>query len=368
MTLSSREVSVNHPELSWPTTPSPTEQVDGQRDDQHRGRTRVWPVVCVFATVRNEEKYLEAALDSVLSQQYPGQMRFVVSVGPSHDNTYGIAVECARRDPRLHVIENPQGLIPHGLNIAINAAPADTDIFVRFDGHTRLPGGYVHAMVDALLRTGADNVGGRMLPVGQAPLEQAIAFAMSHPLGIGGASFHVGGIEGPEETAYLGSFRKEAVIAAGLYDESFHRAEDWELNYRIRRNGGLVWFVPSIEVEYRPRSTWRALAKQFFDTGGWRRQVIAADRSTASLRYLAAPIAVVANTAGLLATVLGIITPWTWLTLGAIAPLGYLALVTIGGLTAARHLPWAARSRVPGVLTTMHMMWGLGFLKGPPTN
>lgn len=83
MTLSSREVSVNHPELSWPTTPSPTEQVDGQRDDQHRGRTRVWPVVCVFATVRNEEKYLEAALDSVLSQQYPGQMRFVVSVGPS---------------------------------------------------------------------------------------------------------------------------------------------------------------------------------------------------------------------------------------------------------------------------------------------
>ncbi|WP_245566808.1 glycosyltransferase family 2 protein [Jonesia quinghaiensis] len=351
--------------MASPTnTTQPATSVDSVKTSDHPHREQTWPVVCVFATVRNEERYLEAALDSVLGQHYPGQMRFVLSVGPSHDNTYGIAAEYSRKDPRLYVIDNPTGLIPHGLNTAINAAPRDTEMFIRFDGHTRLPENYVKTMVETLLRTGADNVGGRMRPVGKAPLEQAIAWGMSNRLGIGAASFHIGGVEGPEETAYLGSFRREAVEQAGLYDEQFHRAEDWELNYRIRRNGGLVWFKPDIEVEYRPRSTWRALARQFYDTGGWRREVIRKDRRTASLRYLAAPLATAANITGLALGILGLITPWWPLLLGLAAPCGYMLLITVGGLIESRGLPAAARIRVPGVLATMHMCWGAGFLRG----
>ena len=31
------------------------------------------------------------------------------------------------------------------------------------------------------------------------------------------------------------------------------RAEDWDLNYRIRAGGGRIWFTPDLRVTYRPR-------------------------------------------------------------------------------------------------------------------
>lgn len=328
------------------------------------------PRVCVIATVRNEERYIEAALDSVLSQEYPRPFTVIVSVGPSHDNTYGLLKEYATRDPRLVLVENPSGLIPNGLNIALAQTPSDTEVVVRFDGHTRLPSGYIMRMVGALERSGADNVGGMMKPVGKTSFEKAIAFAMSHPLGIGPASFHVGGIEGPEETAYLGTFRKSTLDNVGHYDEHFQRAEDWELNLRIRESGGLIWFTPDVQVEYRPRSNFTMLARQFGRTGQWRREVIRVNKRTASLRYLAPPLAVAAillgtvlALAGLVLGVLGQTWGW-WLTLGLAMPVGYGLLVLLGGGWVARGLPLKARLLTPLVLATMHLSWGGGFLFG----
>ncbi|WP_313277083.1 glycosyltransferase family 2 protein [Timonella senegalensis] len=338
------------------------EEAVGQRAE------RTLPKVCVVATVRNEERYLEGALESVLRQVYGGELSVVLSVGPSRDNTYGIAQEYALRDRRLTVVESPSGLIPNGLNIALSHVPSDALAVVRFDGHTRLPQGYVSAMVETLVRTGADNVGGVMHPVGTSPLEQAIAFAMSHRIGIGPASFHTGGIEGPEETAYLGTFRKEALDRVGNYDEYYERAEDWELNFRIRKSGGIVWFRPDVAVDYRPRSSFKALAKQFFHTGQWRREVMKNNRSTASLRYLAPPLAVLAITVGTLLGLVGASVGPSALMTGFAAPLGYALFALVGGLWAARELPPRARLRVPPVLATMHLCWGAGFLFGKATS
>ena len=53
-------------------------------------------------------------------------------------------------------------------------------------------------------RTGADNVGGIMAAEGVTPFEQAVARAMTSRLGVGNASFHTGGEEGPADTVYLG--------------------------------------------------------------------------------------------------------------------------------------------------------------------
>lgn len=328
------------------------------------------PRIVLIATVRNEEKYLEAALDSVLDQDYPRDFTVILAVGPSTDNTYGIASEYALRDPRIKIFENPTGLIPHGLNVALAQCPENTDVVIRFDGHTRLPKGYVRSMVSALLRTGAQNVGGLMKPVGKTAVEQAIALGMSHPLGIGPASFHVGGVEGPNETAYLGTFEMQALRQVGGYDEHFQRAEDWELNLRIRESGGLIWFVPEVEVQYRPRSSFKMLAQQFGRTGQWRREVIRKNAHTASLRYLAPPIAVAGILTGSVLALVGLVlwatgvTAGLWLTLGLVAPIGYLLLIGLGGLWAGRGLGLKARLLVPPVLATMHLSWGSGFLFG----
>ena len=78
---------------------------------------------------------------------------------------------------------------------------------------------------------------------------------------------------GPADTVYLGVYRREAIEKVGGYDETMLIAEDWELNYRIRAAGGLIWFTPDLKVTYRPRATLAALAKQQFRYGRWRRVV-----------------------------------------------------------------------------------------------
>ena len=73
---------------------------------------------------------------------------------------------------------------------------------------------------------------------------------------------------------YLGVFQKSALDAVGGYDERFTRAQDWELNYRLRKNGGVVYFDPELKVIYRPRSSLKKLALQYFEYGRWRRAVV----------------------------------------------------------------------------------------------
>ena len=95
-----------------------------------------------------------------------------------------------------------------------------------------------------------------MLAVGETPFEQAVARAYCSKVGLGGGSFHVGGSEGPAESVYLGVFRREVLERLGGFNDHYHRAQDWELNFRIRQAGELVWFSPDLAVTYRPRSSW----------------------------------------------------------------------------------------------------------------
>jgi len=83
---------------------------------------------------------------------------------------------------------------------------------------------------------------------------------MRSPLGVGSAKFHTGGEAGFVDTVYLGVFRRDALLAAGGFDERFTRAQDWELNFRLRQQGGKIYFDPKLKVTYRPRASFGALA------------------------------------------------------------------------------------------------------------
>ena len=133
---------------------------------------------------------------------------------------------------------------------------------------------------------------------GENDWEHAVAAAMTSKIGVGNAAFHTGGEAGPAETVYLGVFRREALEQQGGYNEEFIRAQDWELNFRIREAGGLIWFSPELKVQYRPRPSVRALAKQYKDYGRWRHVVARYHQGSINLRYLAPPTAVCAIAAG----------------------------------------------------------------------
>jgi hypothetical protein len=340
-----------------------------------RGSRGTLPHVAAVAVVRDEEPYLATAVEAVLDQTWAGPLDVVLAVGPSRDRTREIAEEFAARDPRVHVVDNPTGSRSEGLNLAVAQVAAltgsdDGDVVVRFDGHAVLPVGYVRHAVRVMGRTGADVVGGMMVPVGRTPFQRAVARAMAHPAGIGATSFHTGGEAGPAHTVYLGVFRRTALERVGGYDPTLVRAEDWDLNRRIRADGGVVWFDPELQVVYHPRTTARDLARQFWRTGMWRREIVRRHPTTASLRYLAPPALVLGLVASLVLGVAGLVdalvppAPTAWLGLALLAPLAYAIVVLTASAHAGLRQPRAVKLRLPVVLVVMHVAWGVGFLRG----
>ena len=314
-----------------------------------------WPPVSVVIPVLNEAKHLRESVHRILGQDYPGELEVVLALGPSKDGTDAVAAELAAHDPRVRTVRNPSGRTPSGLNAAIRAS--SNPVVVRVDGHGLLHAGYVRTAVRLLTETGAANVGGVMAAEGVTDFQKAVAAAMTSVFGVGGARFHTGGEAGPAETVYLGVFRREVLERLGGYDESFLRAQDWELNHRIRSAGGLVWFSPDLSVTYRPRSSLLALGRQYFHYGRWRRVVMRQHHGTVNARYLAPPVTVVACVIGLAAAPL---TPWA-----LVLPAGYGAGVVAASVLVGRGLPVRSRLALPAVLGTMHWSWGIGFLTSP---
>ena len=189
--------------------------------------------VSVVLPILNEERYLEDAITAILAQRYEGPLEVILALGPSTDRTNEIARALAVKDARVVLVENPSGRTAAALNLAI--AASQYAIICRIDGHAEVAPTYIDSAVKGMGETGAVNVGGIMAAKGVGAFERAVATAMRSPLGVGAARFHVGGKPGPADTVYLGVFKKAALLAVGGYDERFTRAQDWELNFRLRQ-------------------------------------------------------------------------------------------------------------------------------------
>ena len=310
--------------------------------------------ISVILPIRNEASYLKHSVSSILAQDFQGPIEVILAIGPSHDSTMEIAREIAYLDKRVVIVENPSGRTAAGLNLAI--ARSQYSNIVRIDGHSEIPHNYLTLTLEILEESGAVNVGGVMAAVGNNLFERSVARAMRSPLGVGASQFHTGGTAGPVDTVYLGAFRKEALLAIGGFDERFTRAQDWELNFRLRANGGLIHFDPRLVVIYRPRSSVNALARQYFEYGRWRRVISRHHEGTINYRYLAPPFTVVVNA---LSLILGILVSTIFL----LPVLIYALFILLASLVIGKSL--GEILSLPLILLTMHLSWGTGFLTSP---
>ena len=299
-----------------------------------------WPDVDVVMPILNEAAHLKAALAAVREQAYPGRLRAIMAIGPSTDGTEAVAADLAALDTDLVVVDNPTGKTPTALNLAIRAGKAP--VVVRVDGHSQLSGGYIEQAVTTLRRTGASNVGGMPVPVGTTPFEHAVAAATSSWMGTGGASYRTGGVEAEVDTVYLGVFDRAAIEAVGLFDKRLIRNQDYELDIRLRKAGGTVVFDPELWVGYTPRGSWKALAKQYFEYGQWKAEVLRLHPDSLKLRQV---VPAIVTSILAVCTALGLLNQRL---LGV--PLAYGALVALA----------TRKPRVAGVLATIHLAWGAG--------
>jgi succinoglycan biosynthesis protein ExoA len=341
-----------------------------QAGNYSSGEPVTLPAVSAVMPVLNEERHLAESVAAVLGQEYPGGFELVLAIGPSKDRTEAIARELAAADSRVTVVPNPTGQIATAMNAAVRTARHE--IITRIDAHSMLPDGYLRTAVQTLMQTGAADVGGWMAAEGVTPFQRAVAWAMTSPFGMGAAANHTGGEPGPADTVYLGVYRRSEIERVGGYDETMLIAEDWELNYRIRAAGGLIWFTPELKVTYRPRDTFRALARQQFRYGRWRHVVARRHPETVSLRYLAAPAVTALNFAGCALGIIGLeawlgynVPGLRWAILGWAVPVAYLAGTSAVAAVFARDVPLSVRARIPLVLAAMHTCWGGGYLTSP---
>lgn len=304
------------------------------------------PTVSVIIPAKGSPELLVRALKSIDAQTYDNIVEVIVGAGDASSAQ-------AAKELGATIVENPSGRTPVALNLAISKSRGD--IIVRCDAHAVLPPEYVERAVETLMRTRADNVGGMQVPVGTSFWERAVAGAMKSAIGSGDARYRLGGEEGPVETVYLGVFRRSAIDRVGGFDERFTRTQDYELNHRLIQSGGTVWFDPGLQVEYRPRGSLWQLTRQYFDYGRAKRQFSRKHPRSLRWRQLAAPGIVTALLLSLLLAPL-----WRY---ALLAPTVYIGALLLAGAAHSREDGMGALG-VPLALLTMHLAWGVGFLRG----
>ncbi len=229
-----------------------------------------WPTVSIIIPVRNEMCHISECLDALLAQDYPRELMEVICVdGYSDDGTRAIVDEYIAGNPHLSLLDNPGRIVSPAMNAGISAAQGD--IVIRIDARCIVEQDYVRQCVRTLQQTGAQNVGGPQVAVGLDSVQaQAIAVATTSPVGIGNSKFRYATEPQFVDTVYLGSYPRAVFRRIGLYDEQLLRNQDYELNHRLRKAGGKIYFTPLIRSVYYSRPTLRRLWRQYFQYGFWK--------------------------------------------------------------------------------------------------
>jgi glycosyltransferase involved in cell wall biosynthesis len=208
--------------------------------------------VGILIPALDEEAFIEGCLRSVQAFELPDGVTIEITVldGGSRDRTRSIVETLSETDSRIALANNPGRIQSTALNIGILRTHAE--YVMRLDAHSAYPPDYLRLCFETSQRTGAANVGGIFVTRARgsgypARLVQALT---THPFGIGDSTFRGLPPEGPADTVPYGFFRREIFDEIGLFDERLVRAQDYEINRRITKAGGVVWLNPRIEVLY----------------------------------------------------------------------------------------------------------------------
>ena len=316
------------------------------------------PAVSVVVPCRNERLHIEETLQSILSQRgVAGGYEVLVVDGQSDDGTRDVLRRLQASHPSLRVVDNPARITAAAMNRGIELSTAD--LVAILGAHTLYPDDYLATCQELLTEhPDADCSGGTIESRGGSPFGRAVAFAMSHPAGVGNARHRYPGYEGYAEGACFPVFRRAALLRTGLYDTALVRNQDDDLNYRFRKAGGRVFISHRARCVYFVRESAGALFRQYYQYGAWRLRVLRKHGEVASWRQLAPVVFYVWLCLSIVLTpvVASALRVWLW------APaLAYGAMLVTTLLLSAPTLGWPSALRVPLAMATMHFAYALGF-------
>lgn len=226
-------------------------------------------MISVICPIYNEEKYIAQCIDSILAQDYPKDDLEVIFVdGMSTDKTREIVAGYAEMYPFIRLLDNPARIVPPAMNIGIRQSHGE--VIIRLDAHAIYPADYFTELTKNLVELDADNVGGvcRTLPVDDSVKARSIAAVLSSRFGMGNSYFRIGSDSIKQvDTVPFGCFRRELFDRIGYFDEALIRNQDDEFNGRIVKNGGKIYLIPSVVIDYYARDTVAKVYKMFYQYG-----------------------------------------------------------------------------------------------------
>jgi glycosyltransferase involved in cell wall biosynthesis len=320
------------------------------------------PFISVVIPCYNEVKFVEQVFQNVLEQDYPSErMEVIFSDGMSDDGTRDTLHALAAKNNLLRVIDNPNRYVPSALNLAIRSSKGD--IIVRLDAHSEYPSNYVSTLVKAMLEHPIENVGGvwDTQPGADTDEARAIVLATSHPLGIGNASYRLGGSkERLVDTVPFGCFKRSLFDRIGLFDEDLIRNQDDEFNGRIIRSGGKILLLPELKIKYYARDTRKKLSRMFFQYGQFKPLVNHKLGAPATIRQFVPPIFVLVWT---LSFVFSFFTPLAFAVFAIITSVYLLSVCLVSARLAGIQKPLLMMETII-TFPTIHFSYGIGYISG----
>lgn len=320
--------------------------------------------VSVIIPCLNEGKTISTVLQAIHDQDYPLQdLEVIIADGGSTDGTLEKIEGFRREHPNLSllVLPNPKRQIPTALNLAIRSC--NGSIVVRMDAHSIPAPDYISRCANCLQVGKGDNVGGRweIIPGANNWMARGIAAAAAHPLGVGNVKYRISGEAGPVDTVPFGSYFTKLFDRIGFFDETLLTNEDYELNTRIRQNGGIVWFDPDIHCRYFSRPSFIELGRQYWRYGFWKAKMIRRYPASLKPRQMLPPM-FVTGIFGLLIGSLFIPVLLYGLISVFLIYLGIIILVSVPGARDKKDI--SLMVSMPIAILTMHLTWGTGFIAG----
>ncbi|HEY8614648.1 glycosyltransferase family 2 protein [Phenylobacterium sp.] len=300
----------------------------------------------------NEEAVIADVIQQVLNDDGLIDPLVLVADGGSSDRSREIVADIAARDPRVRLLANPGRLQSAGMNLAARVMGGERPWLVRVDAHADYPKNYASTLIEEARRTGADSVVVSMDTRGEGFFQRAVAVAQNSVLGTGGSAHRLASHGQWVDHGHHALFSLEAYTAVGGYDESFSHNEDAELDLRLAEQGGRIWLTDKVRIGYYPRSTPKALAKQYFSYGRGRARTVLKHYTPLKIRQ-ALPLAVAPAVATLA------LAPLSW-AFAVPALVWMLAALSYGVLLGVKRRDRAAFLSGPAAMI-MHLSWSAGF-------
>lgn len=321
------------------------------------------PFVSIIIPCRNEEKFIGKCLDSIIAQDYPKEkVEILVIDGMSEDRTRNIVQGFIKKYSTIKIFDNLQKFTPFGMNIGIKNSRGN--VIAMINAHSVLDKEFIKFSVDYLekIKT-ADAVGGKLQTINenQGIISQVIPIAADSLFGTGGKRYRTRQEEGfVKDTLPYCAYRKEVFSKIGYIDEELIRDQDEEFNYRLIKNGGKIYFTSEIKSYLYIRPSISKLWRQHFQYGYWKVKVLEKVGAKFIQRQVIPSLFILGLS---LSGILGIFfKPFFYLFLLIIV--SYLALDIIFSLNLSFKNGWKYFFVLPAIFATIHLSYGIGFLKG----